>query len=211
MSAKQNRIGIMVVDGQEVVRQGVKALVTAEQDMAIVAETGRADEIVPLYADSRPDLVIMDLRLRNGSGLDAIRQLRVRFPASRIVVLSNDCGEEHVFRAIEAGAKGYVMKDGDASEIVDALRAVYRGRPFLSAQASSRFVDHAHRCPLTRREEEVLALLVRGTRNRKIANALGIAEETVKGHVKNILVKLGVRDRTEAASEAIRRGLVDLE
>src|SRR5947207_3371875 len=111
MSTKQNRIGIMVVDGQEVVRQGVKALVTAEQDMDIVAETGRADEIVPLYADSRPDLVIMDLRLRNGSGLDAIRQLRVRFPASRIVVLSNDCGEEHVFRAIEAGAKGYVMKD----------------------------------------------------------------------------------------------------
>lgn len=209
--AEPRRITIMIVDDHEIVRQGLKAVIGAQRDMEIVAETGQAHEVVPLFAGSRPDLVLMDLRLRGGSGLDAIRALRATFAASRIVVLSNYGSEEHVFQAIAAGAQGYLMKDGDASQIVDALRAVHRGQRYLSTEASSRFIDHVHRSSLTRREDEVLALLVHGTRNRRIADALSICEETVKGHVKNILVKLGARDRTEAASEAIRRGLVDVD
>lgn len=205
------RITVMIVDDHEIVRQGLKAVIGAQRDMDIVAETGEVHEVVPLFAASRPDLVLMDLRLRNGSGLDAIRVLKASFVASRIVVLSNYGSEEHVFRAMAAGAQGFVMKDGDASQIIDALRAVHRGHRYLSSEASSRFIDRVHRSSLTRREEEVLALLVHGTRNRRIADELSICAETVKGHVKNILVKLGVRDRTEAVSEAIRRGLVHVD
>jgi two-component system, NarL family, response regulator len=205
------RITIMIVDDHEIVRQGLKVVIGAQRDMEIVAETGEAHEVVPLFAASCPDLVLMDLRLRNGSGLDAIRALKASFAASRIVVLSNYGSEEHVFRAMTAGAQGFVMKDGDASQIIDALRAVHRGHRYLSTEATSRFMDRIHRSSLTPREEEVLTLLVHGTRNRTIADELSICSETVKGHVKNILVKLGVRDRTEAVSEAIRRGLVDVD
>ena len=209
-TAPRPRITIMIADDQEIVRQGLKVVIGAQRDMEIVAETGQATDVVPLFAGSRPDIVVMDLRLRNGSGLDAIRTLRTAFAASRIVVLSNYGSEEHVFQAITAGAQGYVMKDGDVSQIVDALRAVHHGRRYLSPQASARLVDHVHRSSLTRREGEVLALLAQGTRNRTIAEALGICPETVKGHMKNIFVKLGARDRIEAVSEAIRRGLVDV-
>jgi DNA-binding NarL/FixJ family response regulator len=204
-------IRILIVEDHEVVRQGLKAIIGAQRDMTVVGETALGSEAVPLYQSTKPDLVLMDLRLRDGSGLEAIRALRALNPDCRVVVLSNYGSEEHVYRAIAAGALGYVMKDTDASQIVVALRAVHGGQRYLSNEASSRLVEHVHRSGLTQREAEVLALLARGSRNHDIGQALGIAEETVKGHVKNILGKLGARDRTEAAREAIRRGLVELD
>lgn len=204
------RIAVMIVEDHAIVRQGLRTVIGSHRDMEVVAETGDADQVIPLFANTRPDIVLMDLRLRVGSGLDAIRVLRSEFDASRIVVLSNYSGEEHVFRAIAAGAQGYVFKDDDPSHILLALRAVHEGQRYLSPEAATRLADHVHQSSLTTREEEVLALLVPGGRNREIAVVLGISEETVKGHIKNILGKLGVRDRTHAASEAIRRGLVDV-
>jgi DNA-binding NarL/FixJ family response regulator len=156
-------------------------------------------------------VVLMDLRLHKGSGVDAIGSLCAEFVACRIVVLSNYASEEHVFRAVAAGARGYIVKDADPSQIIEALRAVHGGQRYLSPEVSSRLADRVHRSSLTPREADVLTLLVRGTRNRGIADALGISEETVKGHVKNILSKLDAADRTQAASEAIRRGLIDVD
>ena len=204
------RIGVMLVEDHAIVRQGLRTVIASQRDMQVVAETAGSDDVVGLFESSRPDVVVMDLRLRNGSGIDTIRTLRSKYVQSRIVVLSAYSSEEHVFRAIAAGAQGYVVKDDDPSHVVLALRAVHEGRRYLSPEASARLADHIHRSSLTSREEEVLTLLVHGGRNRAIADALGISEETVKGHVKNILSKLGVRDRAHAASEAIRRGLVDV-
>ena len=201
-------IRVMIVETHAIVRQGLRTLIGSQRDMEIVAETGDGGEAIALYASSRPDVVLMDLRLRTGSGLDVIRELRSAFEDCRIVVLSTYSNEEHVYRAVAAGAYGYVIKDEDPSHITRALRAVRTGQHYLSPEASARLAEHVHRSPLTKREEEVLTLLVQGRKNREIADALGIVEETVKGHVKNILSKLGVRDRAQATSEAIRRGLV---
>jgi DNA-binding NarL/FixJ family response regulator len=208
--ATPGKIGVMIVEDHAIVRQGLRTVIDAQPDMRVVGETGVADDAVSLFASSKPDVVVVDLRLRNGSGLDTIRALRSRYADSRIVVLSAYSSEEHVFRAVAAGAQGYVVKSDDPAHIVSALRSAHEGHRYLSPEASARLADHVHRSSLTGREQEVLALLVRGGRNRSIAAALGIAEETVKGHVKNILGKLGVRDRAHAASEAIRRGIVDV-
>ena len=204
------RIRVMIVDDHAVVLEGLRTVVESQRDMQVVAEAAGSEDVVALFAGTQPDVVIVDLRLRNGSGVEAIRALRSIYPGSRIVVLSNYSSEEHVFRAIAAGAHGYVVKDEDPSHILVALRAVREGRRYLSPEASSSLADHVDRSSLTPREEEVLTLLARGERNRDIADILGISEETVKGHVKNILGKLGVRDRAHATSEAIRLGLVDV-
>jgi two-component system NarL family response regulator len=204
------RIRIMIVDDHAIVREGLRTVVESQRDMQVVAEAAGSEDVVALFAGTQPDVVIVDLRLRNGSGVEAIRALRSIYPGSRIVVLSNYSSEEHVFRAIAAGAHGYVVKDEDPSHILAALRAVREGRRYLSPEASASLADHVDRSSLTPREEEVLTLLARGERNRAIADVLGISEETVKGHVKNILGKLGVRDRAHATSEAIRLGLVDV-
>lgn len=205
------QIGVMVVEDHAIVRQGLRAVIGAQDDMSIVAETDDVHEAVPLFASAHPDVVLMDLRFRNGSGLEAIRALSAAFPHSRTVVLSNYSSEEHVFRAVAAGAQGYVLKEADPADIVRALRTVHGGHRFLSAEASASLADHVHRSSLTAREHDVLELLARGTRNREIAGALRICEETVKGHVKNILSKLNARARAEAAREAIRRGIVDVD
>ena len=204
------RIGVMLVDDHAIVRQGLRTVIDAQHDMQVVAETAGAEDVVALFERSHPDIVVMDLRLRNESGVEIIRALRSKIASSRVVVLSAYSSEEHVFRAVAAGAQGYVVKSDDPSHLVLALRAVHKGHRYLSPEASARLADRVQRSALTRREQEVLVLLVRGGRNRAIAAALGIAEETVKGHVKTILSKLEVRDRAHAASEAIRRGLVDV-
>jgi DNA-binding NarL/FixJ family response regulator len=209
-STSERPIRVMIVDDHAIVRQGLRMLIGDQGGMEIVAETGDAGDVPSLFASSRPDVVLLDLRLRDGSGEHAIRRLHADFPAPRVVVLSNYGGEEHVFRAIAAGANGYVVKDDDPSHILLALRAVFAGRRYLSPEASARLADHVHDSSLTTREAEVLTQLVHGQRNREIAAVLSIAEETVKHHVKNILGKLGARDRTSAAREAIRRGLVDV-
>lgn len=204
-------VRVLVVEDHHIVRHGLRAMLSTQSDLAVVAESADAADALRLYESSRADIVLMDLRLRDGSGIDAIRDLRREHPRCRIVVLTNYSDEEHVSNAVAAGASGYVLKDADPSQIVDALRSVAAGRRYLSPEASARLVERAQASPLTPREMDVMALLVHGHRNRSIAATLGVTEETVKGHVKNILGKLGVQDRTEAATEAIRRGLVALD
>lgn len=202
-------IRLLVIDDHQIVRDGVRAVVARLDDMLVVGEGGEAAEAVALFRACRPDVVLLDLNLRHGSsGIDAIRALRQHEPAARIVVLTNYGDDEHVFGAIEAGAHGYVLKHAEPGQIVDAIRSVHGGYRYIAPEASFRLVEHVHNSPLTAREEEVLGLLARGDKNKRIATLLGVAEETVKSHVKNIFAKLGASSRTEAANKAVQRGIV---
>jgi DNA-binding NarL/FixJ family response regulator len=199
---------IVVLDNQPIVRSGLRALLGAQAGFEVVGEGTAATDALPLFRAARPDVVLMDLQLRNGSGVDAIRALRGAEADSRVVVLTNCSDEANVWAAIAAGAQGYVLKDAEPARIVDALRAVHEGRRYLDPEASLRLVEHVHGSAMTSREQQVLELLAAGARNKTIALRLGITEVTVKGHMKNILGKLGAQGRTEAVSKAIQRGLV---
>jgi DNA-binding NarL/FixJ family response regulator len=207
MSGK--RIRLLLVDDHEIVRVGLRAMLQPHVDIEVVGEGDRAADVVPLFRSTGANVVLLDLQLRgDASGVDAIRELR-RFDAtSRVVVLTNYSDEEHVFGAIAAGAQGYVLKYAEPAQIVDAVRSAHAGYRYIAPEASSRLAEHAHNSPLTDREHDVLKLLARGDKNKRIAAILGVAEETVKTHVRNILSKLGASCRTEAANKAVQRGMV---
>lgn len=204
-------IRVMIVDDHSVIRHGLRSLFSTQRDIEVVGEAQDVDSAVSIGIETRCDVATVDLRLRTSSGLDVIRALRASRPSCRAVVLTNYGSDEDVHRAMAAGAQAYVLKHADVAEIVGAVRAVYAGRRYLSPEAAATLADAVHWTRLTGREQQVLELLVTGCRNRDIARALGITAETVKGHIKKILVKLGVKDRTEAATQAIRRGLVRVD
>lgn len=204
-------IRLLIVDDHSIVRAGVRAVLGRHADIEVVGEGGEAAEVLPLFRTCRPHVVLLDLQLRNGgSGIDAIHALRRHDPDSRVVVLTNYSDEEHVFGAIAAGAQGYVLKHAEPAQIVDAIRSARAGCRYIAPEASFRLVERVHNSSLTGREQDVLTLLVRGDKNKRIAAILGVAEETVKSHVKNIFGKLGATSRTEAASKAVQRGIVPL-
>jgi DNA-binding NarL/FixJ family response regulator len=199
---------IVVLNRHPVFRNGLRALLHAHSGFELVAEGSAAVDALPLFRSARPDVVLMDVELSDGSAVGAIRALRAADAGSRVVVLTNCNDEEHVCAAVAAGAQGYVLKNAEPVRIVDALRAVHAGRRYLDPEASLRLARRIHGCTLTPRERAVLELLVAGARNKAIGLHLGIAEYTVKGHMKNIFGKLGAQGRTEAVSKAIQRGLV---
>lgn len=207
----KERIGVMVIDDRAIVREGVRGIMARQPDLELVAESAYIDDAVWLYQSCRADVVLMDLHLRSGSGLDGMRALLRHDRNARIVVLTDHGDEEHVFRAISSGARGYVLKSDDALQILCALRAVHAGRRYLTPEASELLAAYVPGSALTSREKQVIDLLARGEKNRVIARHLGLRDETVKGHIKNILSKLGARSRTEAVSKAIRRGVVRLD
>lgn len=207
---QRTTIRVLIVDEHPVVRLGLRAILEAEPRIEIVGEAADPGRAVAMALAMQPDVVLMDLRLRGGSGTDAIRRLKASGSRARIVVFTNYSDEENVFGAVSAGADGFVLKSGDAAEIIAAVRTVHGGGRYYVPAVSCRLVEHIHRSVLTAREKEVLALLARGGRNKAIARFLGVAEETVKWHTRNILGKLGARTRTEAARKAMERGLVEL-
>jgi DNA-binding NarL/FixJ family response regulator len=205
---KYRKIRLLIVDDHYIVRQGLRSFFANHRDVEVVAEAADLESAVARCSEQECDVALVDLRLRNDSGVDVIRALAEVRSSCRCVVVTSYGSEEEVHTAIAAGAKGYVFKHSDPSEIINAVRAVHAGLRYLSAEASevlNQYVEYTH---LTERERDVLRLLVPGTRNKAIAKILGIGEETVKAHVKSILDKLGVQDRTEAATQAIQRGLV---
>jgi len=204
-------IRLLLVDDHAVIRQGLRAIFSAHRDLAVVGEAADLAEAVAVAAEAACDVALVDFRLRSESGVDVMRAVAEVSPACRYVILSSYHTEHWVHEATAAGALGYVLKHGDPAEIVMAVRAVHSGRKYLSAEASEVLRRYVHRSPLTQREQEILGLLVPGTRNRRIAQLLDIAEETVKAHVKSILSKVGAKDRTEAVTKAIQRGLVRLD
>ncbi|HEX9985015.1 MAG TPA: response regulator transcription factor [Thermoanaerobaculia bacterium] len=204
------RIRLLIVDDHAVIRQGLRALFEQHRDIAIIGEASGEQSALTLSRDGC-DVALVDVRLGSGSGIEVVRMLRKAAPFCRAVMLTGYGTENEVHDAVKAGAVGCVLKSADSAEIVAAVRAAHAGRRYFSAAAAELLEDSQMAARLTDREQQVLELLVPGHRNRRIAQTLGVSEETVKGHVKNILDKLGVRDRTEAATKAIRQGLVRVD
>jgi DNA-binding NarL/FixJ family response regulator len=200
----------MVVDDQAVVRQGFVALINTVADMTVVVEGTNGREAVELYRLHRPDVTLMDLRMPLLSGVEAITTIRREFPDARFIVLTTYDGDEDIYRSLQAGAQGYLLKDVFFQELEDAIRKVNAGLRRIPNVIAERLAGRMGGSELTGRELEVLEQIVRGGSNKEIAAALKISEATVKSHINNILGKLGVNDRTQAATTALQRGIIHL-
>ena len=204
-------IRVMCVEDHRIVREGLALIINQEPDMTIVGACATGDEAVEMYRTARPDVTLMDLRLGATSGVDAIKAIRKDDPNARIIVLTMYEGDEDIFRAHQAGATTYLLKDTLSSDLVRVVREVHGGqRPVLPA-VQARLSERASMPTLTPREVEVLQLISQGLRNKEVGAMLGITEGTVQIHVKNIFAKLGVNDRTGAVQVAVRRGLIHMK
>ena len=203
-----NKIRIMVIDDQAVVRQGFVSLIKTVPDMEIIGEGSNGQEAVDLFRRLRPDITLMDLRMPGVSGAEAITQIRGEFPGARIIVLTTFDGDEDIYRAVQAGAQGYLLKDMFFEELEAAIRKVHAGARLIPGSVAERLAARMSSSELTGRELEVLRQIVDGKSNKEIGSALNISEATVKSHINNILSKLGVSDRTQAATTALQRGIV---
>jgi DNA-binding NarL/FixJ family response regulator len=210
MSADSTPIRILVVDDHPLLREGIAALVGGQTDMTLVAECSNGREAVQAFGTHRPDVTLMDLQMPEMGGLDAIGAIRGEFPDARIIVLTTYSGDVQVVRALQAGARAYLLKNMVHKELLDTIRAVHAGRKTLSPQASYELAEHATDDALTKAEIDVLRLIAAGNANKQIADQLSITEETVKGRVRNILSKLGANDRTHAAMIGLKRGIIQL-
>lgn len=198
----------MVIDDQAVVRQGLVALINTVADMTVVAEGTNGQEAIDLYRLHHPDITLIDLRMPVLSGVEAITAIRREFPDAHIIVLTTFDGDEDIYRSLQAGAQGYLLKDMFFEELDDAIRKVHAGFRRIPARVAERLAERMTGAALTAREVEVLTQIVRGKSNKEIGSLLKISEATVKSHINNILSKLGVTDRTQAATTALQRGIV---
>jgi len=203
-------IKIMVIDDQAVVRQGFVALINTVSDMAVVADGTNGRQAIDLYRLHRPDVTLMDLRMPELGGVEAIAAIRKEFPDARLIVLTTYDGDEDIYRSLQAGAQGYLLKDMFFEELEEAIRKVHGGSRRIPTQVAERLAERMGTSDLTGRETEVLEQIVAGHSNKTIAARLNISEATVKSHINSILSKLGVSDRTQAATTALQRGLVHL-
>ena len=203
-------IRVLVVDDHPLMRVGIAAIIDARAEMTVVAQAGSGEEAVRLHDLHKPDLTLMDLRLPGGSGVEAIRTIRAKSPAARFVVLTTYEGDEDIHQALQAGARGYLIKGMPHEALIDALRKVHAGGRYLPSPVTRALASRTPDGELSAREREVLSLLVKGRSNREIALQLGIKEATVKSHVSVILMRLDVSDRTQAVVKALQRGLAHL-
>ena len=201
---------VLVVDDHPVVRDGLKAIISSEPDMEVVGDVGLGQEAVCVYSELRPSVVLMDLLLPDISGAEAIRQICRKSPDALIIVLTTLDGDEEIYRALEAGARGYLLKDMVRRELIQAIRQVALGRRYIPSQIGTRIAENYPRMEITGREVEILNLIAIGKKNKDIAFALAVSESTVNAHIKHILAKLNASDRTHAVTVALRRGIIHL-
>jgi DNA-binding NarL/FixJ family response regulator len=204
-------IRVLTADDHALVRAGIAAMIANEPDIAIVAEAGDGTEAVALYHEHIPDVVLMDLRMPKLDGVSAITAIRTGYPDAHIVALTTYEGDADIHRALRAGACAYLVKDVLVGELVRAIRSAAAGKRFIPPAVASRLAEFTPRIDLTAREVEVLRLVAKGLRNKEISRVIGTTEGTVKAHLKNILEKLGVTDRTEAVTLALQRGIIHLD
>ena len=204
------RIRIMSVDDHPLVREGIVAMINGQPDMEVVAQASTGGETIDCFSKYKPDITLMDLRLPDMSGIDAVIALRTSFPEARIIMLTTFDGGAEIQKALSAGARSYVLKTMPAKEIAEVIRRVHAGKKHIPTEVATHLAEHLGDDPLTDREVEVLRLVMAGNRNRDIANRLFISEETVKAHMKNILSKLGANDRTHAVTIALKRGIIEI-
>jgi two-component system NarL family response regulator len=205
------KIRVLIVDDHRVVRVGLRAIIDAEPDMEVVAEAGDGPAALAAYAEHKPDITLLDLRLPGMSGPEVLTALRQKDPEATVIVLTSYDADEDVYRAVQAGARGYLLKGTLPDGVLEAaIRKVHAGQRLLAPEAAARLADRMTSPQLTPREVAVLELVARGKSNKEIGTMLSLAEGTVKTHLKRIYEKLGVGDRTEAALVAVQRGIVSL-
>jgi len=201
-------IRILVADDHHVVRQGLVALLKTVSGFQVVAEAADGKQALECFDQHRPDVTLMDLRMPHLGGVEAVTQIRRKYPTARIIVLTTFDGDEDIYRALQAGAKGYLLKGMFGEELMDAIRAVHAGKTRIPPAIAERLADRMGAPALTARELQVLKEIVAGRSNKEIGAELSISEATVKTHINSILGKLGVTDRTQAATSALQRGIV---
>ena len=210
MSDDTTQIKIMTVDDHPILRQGIAALIADEADMTLVAEATNGREAIQQFRAHRPDVTLMDLQMPEMNGLDAMIAIRGEFPDARIIVLTTYTGDAQARRAIQAGARAYLLKNSLHNQLLDTIRAVHAGRKNLSPEVSFELAEHAAEEALSPLEVRVLRLIAEGNSNKEIAARLSVTEDSVKGHVRNILSKLGANDRTQAAMIGVKRGIIEI-
>jgi DNA-binding NarL/FixJ family response regulator len=203
-------IRILSVDDHPLLQEGIAAMIRSQPDMELAGEVRNGREALPRFRETRPDVTLMDLRLPDMSGIDALIAIRAEFPEARVVILTTFEGDAEIQRALAAGARGYLLKSTPPRELLEAIRHVHAGKKRIPPDVAARLAEHLSDEALTAREIEVLRQVAGGHRNRDVAERLFISEETVKVHMKHIMDKLGASDRTAAVAIAIRRGIIEL-
>ncbi len=206
----QTRIGVLSVDDHPLLREGIATLINNQPDMCIVGEASSGREALERFRELHPDVTLMDVRLPDLSGIDAMIAIRKEFPEARVIMLTTSEGDVEIQRALEGGAKGYMLKSMPPKDLVEAIRQVHAGKKRIPPAIAAHLAEHYSDEALTAREIEVLQQIAGGNRNRDIAERLFISEETVKVHIKHIMDKLGASDRTQAVAIAVRRGIIHL-
>ena len=208
--SEQPRIRVMTVDDHPLLREGISTLINSQPDMHMVGEASTALEALERFRELRPDVTLMDVRLPDKSGIEAMMSIRSEFPNARLIMLTTSEGDVEIQRALAAGAQGYILKSMPPKEMVEAVRMVHAGKKRIPPSIAAHLAEHYADEDLTAREIEVLQQVAGGNRNRDIADRLFISEETVKVHIKHIMEKLGASDRTQAVAIAIKRGIIHL-
>ncbi|MGA8028914.1 MAG: response regulator transcription factor [Bryobacteraceae bacterium] len=203
-------IRILTVDDHELVRKGIAAILSTEPGLDLVAEANTGEDALRLHRTQRPDVTLMDLRLPDKSGVETTREIRAECPSAKIIVLTSYDGDQDIYRALEAGVRGYLLKEMLHTEVIRAIRTVHSGKRFIPLEVSQQLNGFFPDFALTPREIEVLSLVARGFGNKEVGDVLGTAPGTVKAHMQSILSKLGAKDRTHAVTIALRRGLIHL-
>jgi DNA-binding NarL/FixJ family response regulator len=205
-----DHIRILSVDDHDLVRKGVAAIIATEPALTLVAEAKDSASAIRLHREHRPHVTLMDLRLPDKSGIETTREIREEFPGARIIALTSYDGDQDIYRALEAGVRGYLLKEMVHTEVIRAIRIVHAGKRYIPQEVSEQLVGFFPEVALTPREVEVLTLVARGLGNREVGDLLGTAAGTVKAHVQSILSKLGAKDRTHAVTLGLRRGIIHL-
>lgn len=211
MATAATPITILVTEDHGIVRQGIVSILERQPDFTVIAEAKDGLEAVTLYAAHTPDITLMDLRMPNLEGVEAITRIRKESPKARIIILTTYDTDEDIYRGLQAGARGYILKDADFEDLVDAVRTVHQGKRYLPPNVALKLAERMDTEELTEREQDVLNLMVLGSSTPALAKALNISEGTVKFHINHIFQKLGVNDRTQAVIAALRRGIVRLD
>jgi DNA-binding NarL/FixJ family response regulator len=209
MSSK-SPIRVFSVDDHPLLREGIAALVNSQPDMVLIGQGSTGGEAIQLFKEQLPDVTLLDLRLPDMSGIDVLIAIRSQFPEARIIMLTTFEGDVEIQRALQAGARGYLLKNMPPTELLEVIRLVHAGKKRIPPEIASQLLEHMADEVLTEREIEVLREVADGNRNREIAERLFISEETVKVHIKHIMEKLGASDRTQAVSIGLRRGIIQL-